>query len=143
MVTNAIQKFSDPGTKRFSLKKRILWINVTNITDYSTPLLEELGKIASRSSEDDCAGILEPSFLLSIKTEGIDGVVLTWREKKSCDNAFEYKQRYVVTENIDFDIDLPKVQPLIRFIPRKCFFIRKFVYPEPRFSSFGPEETAH
>jgi hypothetical protein len=138
LVNSAIAKFSADK----SHKKRMLWVNVTNIRDYSRPSLVDLGNIHWRESRDDLAGILTPSFALCNKDGEIDCIVLAWREKVESGNAFEYIQRYVVTEDADCAACLPQVQPAIHVSPGKHFFIRTYVFPEPSLVKWGPEETA-
>jgi len=138
LVTDAIKKFSTHQ----NLQRRMLWVNITNIKDYSRPSLVDLGNIRWRESKDILAGTLTPSFPLRNKDGEIDYVVLAWREKMEGDNGFDYIQRYVVTEGADCSAYLPRVQPLIHVSPGKHFFVRTYVFPEPTVGKPGPEETA-
>lgn len=138
LVDKAIEKLS--GDR--DLQKRMLWINLTNIKDYSRPLLTELGDIQSCEPRDIVAGILKPSFSLCNRHGNIDCVVFAWREKMEGDSGFDYVQRYVITEGVDYNAYLPQVQPLIHLAPGKHFLVRKFVFPEPTFGEWGPVETA-
>ena len=138
LVSNAIAKFSADK----SLKKRMLWVNITNIKDYSKPSLTELGNIRWRESRDILAGTLTPNSPLRNKDGEIDCIVLAWREKVEGDNGFDYIQRYVISEDADCNAYLPQVQPLIHVAPGKHFFIRTYVFPEPSWGKWGPEETA-
>jgi hypothetical protein len=142
-VDEAIEKFSAKAAKSLNFQRRILWINITNMKDYSTPSFAELGSIHWREPSDTFAGTLTPNLSLRDKKGEIDGVVLAWREKRSADDGFDYVQRYIVTESIDCNIDLPNRQPLVHVCPGKYFFIRTYVFPEPSFGKWGPEETCH
>lgn len=140
-VDEAIGKFSAKAAKSLNFQRRILWINITNMKDYSTPSLSELGTIHWRDPRDTFAGTLTPNFSLRDKKGEIDGVVLAWREKRSVDDGFDYVQRYIVTESIDCNIDLPNRQPLVHVCPGKYFFIRTYVFPEPSHGKWGPWEV--
>lgn len=137
-VKDAIPKFSTDQ----NLQKKMLWINVTNIKGYSRPSLAELGIIQWWEPEDTFAGTLTPNFALRNRDGEIDCVVLAWREKMEDDDGFDYIQRYVITKGTDCNVYLPQVQPLIHVSRSKYFFVRTYVFPEPTFGEWGPEETA-
>lgn len=141
-VAEAIAKFSTQQMKSFNLQKRILWINATNVRDYSTPSFTELGTLSWQETKESLAGILTPAFSLYNNTGEIDGVILAWREKTRGDEGLDYIQKYVAIGNIDCGIDLPIVQPLIHVDPGNKFFIRKYTFPEPQWGVWGPEETS-
>ena len=140
LVTDAIKKLSTHP----NLKRRILWVNITNIEDYSRPSLVDLGNIRWRESKCILAGTLTPSFPLRNKDGEIDCIVLAWREKMEGDNGFDYIPRYVVTKGADCSVYLPGVRPspLIHVSPGKHFFVRPYVFPEPTVGTPGPVETA-
>ena len=138
LVTEAIKQCSTHQ----NLKRRMLWINITNIKDYSRPSLVDLGNIRWRGSKDILAGTLTPSFPLRNEDGEIDCMVLAWREKMEGDNGFDYIERYVVTEGADCSVYLPQRQPLIHVSPGKHFFVRTYVFPEPAVGTPGPVETA-
>jgi len=140
-VNEAIDKFSAQSTKSFNLQRKILWLNVANMRHCSIPSLVQVGTVSWRNPRDTLVGTLTPDFSLRNKNGEIDALVLAWREKLKANDGFDYIQRYVVGGDFDCHADLPRQQPLIHFNPGKHLFIRTYVFPEPRFGPWGPEET--
>lgn len=127
-------KFHSKATQSLALNKKFLCLNLTR-KDYSRPAI---GSLDRTKWQNPIVGYFTGSLQLS---KELDGIILTWREKEGQDNGFDYKMKYALTGSNLKETVLPRMQALIHVRPQDYFFVRKYVWPEPTFGAFGPEET--